>query len=72
VADNGIGIRPEFMDGDSDSLGMQLMKGLSREMKGEIIIETGNGTRITILFDPEALDEFQPLDIPSKKTTLVA
>jgi two-component sensor histidine kinase len=71
ITDNGIGISPEFMDGDADSLGMQLMKGLTREMKGEITIESGSGTRITILFDPMSLNEFQPLDIPSKKAAFM-
>jgi two-component sensor histidine kinase len=71
VADDGIGIRPECMDGDTDSLGMQLMKGLSREMKGKLTIETGAGTQITVLFDPEPIDEFQPLNMLSKETGMV-
>jgi two-component system, sensor histidine kinase PdtaS len=72
VADDGIGIKSEFMDGDADSLGMQLMKGLSREMKGKFTIETGNGTRIVILFDPASIDELQPLYIPTRETTIIA
>jgi two-component system, sensor histidine kinase PdtaS len=70
VADDGIGISPEFMDGDADSLGMQLMKGLSREMKGTISIEAGRGTRVIILFDSESIDEFQPLSIRSKEKAM--
>jgi two-component sensor histidine kinase len=71
VADNGIGIQSKFMDGDGDSLGMQLMKGLSREIKGEFTIETGNGTRITILFNPAALDDFHRINIPLTETASI-
>jgi two-component sensor histidine kinase len=65
VADNGIGMDPSLGNTELNSLGIELMKGLSREIKGEITFETGKGTRITVLFDRDRLNDSPGLFIPS-------
>jgi two-component sensor histidine kinase len=67
VTDNGIGIDPSWKGADFNSLGIELMKGLSREIKGEIVFKTNKGTRITVLFDADLLNEHRTLIIPSKE-----
>ena len=50
VADNGIGWPHGFDVGMSKSLGMSLMKGLSKQLNGSIQIENKNGLSIRLLF----------------------
>jgi two-component sensor histidine kinase len=50
MADDGIGMPPEFEHGKVGSLGMTLMKGLSEDLDGKFSIETRNGTTIKIVF----------------------
>ena len=54
LADNGIGIsnKEEKAKG---SLGLELMKGLAKEMRGEIKIENEDGVRISIIFERDLL-----------------
>jgi two-component sensor histidine kinase len=58
IADNGIGIRRRVEESDPpNSLGMELMRGLTRDLKGNITIETGAaGTRIAVIFALDPLD----------------
>jgi two-component system, sensor histidine kinase PdtaS len=55
VTDNGIGIDPVLIDAELNSLGIELIKGLSLELEGKITIETEEGTRIVVLFKPDLL-----------------
>jgi two-component sensor histidine kinase len=55
VADNGIGMRSDVKTNVLNSLGIDLMKGLSRDIKGKIFFEIKNGTRITVKFDADPL-----------------
>lgn len=50
VSDNGIGLPADFETGKKGSLGMILMKGLSREIKAEFLITSMNGAHISISF----------------------
>lgn len=62
VADNGIGIDPSLINAELNSLGLKLMRGLSREIKGSITIGSGNGTTICVLFEADQLTDFPGLD----------
>ena len=57
IADNGVGIEGFNDEGKMESMGLQLMSGLSKEMKGSFRLENENGTKITIAFKNDALDE---------------
>ena len=50
LADNGIGMNNDITNAESVSLGLQLIKGLSKEIQGDLKIETEHGVRITIIF----------------------
>jgi two-component sensor histidine kinase len=50
VADNGNGIPESVSFENSTGFGLQLIHGLSRQLKGIIRIERGNGTRILLEF----------------------
>ena len=60
VMDNGIGISRDLVNSESNSLGLELMEGLSFEMHAEISIESSGGTRITIQIAKDHLIELQP------------
>jgi two-component sensor histidine kinase len=40
-----------------ESLGLQLMKGLSEDIEADIRFKVDNGTKITIVFEPDALND---------------
>ncbi|PWB27357.1 sensor histidine kinase [Flavobacterium sp. HTF] len=50
IHDNGIGLPPEFDPYNNPSLGINLMKGLSEDIKGQFNITSDNGTKITLEF----------------------
>jgi two-component system, sensor histidine kinase PdtaS len=50
IADNGIGLSPDFQGGYSNSLGLKLIRGLTEEIGGSLNIEKNNGTIVTIRF----------------------
>ena len=50
IADNGIGISNALIEGVSESLGLQLIRGLSKEIKAHLQFNNHNGTRISIVF----------------------
>ena len=56
VADNGIGIPQGISEIEVNSLGIDLMKGLSRDLKGEIHFEIKKGTKITVIFGLDSFD----------------
>jgi two-component system, sensor histidine kinase PdtaS len=50
IKDNGPGLPAGFSDIKSDSMGMNLMRGLSREIDAQFTIGSQNGTQIAISF----------------------
>lgn len=50
VSDDGVGLAPDFDWRNSDSLGLQLVNGLTARLRGKIDIDGSGGTRITITF----------------------
>lgn len=57
IADNGIGIKTEILNGRLDSLGLKLIFGLSEDIHAKIEILNREGTEITVVFDPEPVTE---------------
>lgn len=53
IADNGIGIPQNIGEAKLNSLGVQLLKGLSEDINGHITFENHNGTKITVTFKIE-------------------
>lgn len=58
ISDDGIGMDPAIIDKETNSLGMKLLKGLTEDIGGEVLISNQNGTKITIIFTPDPLNEF--------------
>jgi len=50
IADNGIGIKQDISNTTTNSLGMELIKGLSDDINGDIRFQNDNGTKISIEF----------------------
>jgi len=50
VADDGIGLSHDPMHTNTRSLGMQLIKGLTRDLNGIVFFEVDHGTKITLRF----------------------
>jgi two-component sensor histidine kinase len=50
IADNGIGLPQDFDIAEQSSLGMELVRGLAKQLKGRLSIESGNGLHIVIRF----------------------
>ena len=64
VSDNGIGIGDISIASEGSSMGLELMEGLTQELRGEMSMEVQGGTRIDIIipvkvFDQTDLDVFQ-------------
>ena len=51
VADNGLGLPKDFDISTINSLGMELMKGLSRQIKGDFHISSDEGVSVTVEFE---------------------
>jgi two-component sensor histidine kinase len=72
IADNGCGMNHSHDHFPSASLGLDLMKGLAKELRGNINFENDNGVRITLLFEKDNLASmsrstvtvFKPSPIP--------
>ncbi len=62
LSDNGIGMHHNSED-YQDSLGMQLMSGLTEEISGTISIENNNGVKITIVFEHDVLNNIETLNV---------
>jgi two-component sensor histidine kinase len=54
IADNGKGFIPNE-EAESKSLGIQLIKGLSKEIRAVLSINGDNGTKVTIQFEKETI-----------------
>ena len=59
VADNGIGMNANIKDTELNSLGLQLIKGLSEEIRAHIEFENNMGTKISVTFYLDTLMEFE-------------
>lgn len=57
LADNGIGMAHIDHEAEPESLGLRLMRGLSEDIDADISFKVDNGTRIRIIFKPDALNE---------------
>jgi two-component sensor histidine kinase len=53
VGDSGVGLPPGVTLGNGQSLGLRLVQMLARELDGEIELQTGSGTIISITFDQQ-------------------
>jgi len=54
VEDNGIGILPDEKKQLTESMGMNLMKGLSEDIGGNFTIENDHGTKVSVSFPGSA------------------
>jgi two-component sensor histidine kinase len=52
VADNGVGLPPDFSFEDVTSLGLQLVSMLTQQLGGTLSIDHSRGTTLAIRFDP--------------------
>ena len=57
IADNGIGLTTNGINGKEGSLGIKLMKGLSAELDGTLVIESANGTSVKLMFSTVEVSE---------------
>jgi two-component sensor histidine kinase len=57
IADDGIGLPPDFDLSRSRSLGMNLMKGLSKQLDGSLKIESTHGLTIQVRFKSALADK---------------
>ena len=55
LSDNGIGFEKNAQTEESTSLGMELIRGLTKELKGNITFKSNNGVKITVTFQPDIL-----------------
>lgn len=53
VQDNGKGLPEDFDSGHSESLGMQLVTNLTRQLKGSVVVSREGGARFTVVFPME-------------------
>jgi len=56
LADNGIGMDTNSIKANPASLGLQLIKGLIKEIHGEVSFKNNHGVKITVLFKRIALE----------------
>jgi two-component sensor histidine kinase len=54
VGDDGIGLGSDFDLKCTRSLGLNLMKGLTKQLDGSMKIETTNGLTVSVLFNRNA------------------
>ena len=71
IADNGIGLPPNWDKVQKNSLGLKLMKGLTEDIRGKLLIENLNGTKVTVEFLEELFlyepgkEKFKTLELQS-------
>jgi two-component sensor histidine kinase len=53
LTDNGVGMRDRSTGLKAGSLGLDLMKGLTKEIHGRVEFTNDSGTKITIVFDQD-------------------
>jgi two-component sensor histidine kinase len=52
VADDGVGVPPDLSSEGAATLGMQLIRGLVRQLDGTLTVENGHGARFVVSFFP--------------------
>ncbi|HMC83874.1 MAG TPA: sensor histidine kinase, partial [Chitinophagaceae bacterium] len=57
IADDGIGIDPGNPNKPSASLGLKLIKGLTEDINGDVSFKNENGTKISIVFNVDPLND---------------
>jgi len=55
ISDNGIGLPQNIGEAKLNSLGVQLLKGLSEDINGRITFENRDGAKITVIFSVDPL-----------------
>jgi two-component system, sensor histidine kinase PdtaS len=70
IADDGVGIQRQVDENEPRSLGIELMRGLTRDIKGSISFDIGIGTKITVTFAVDSLDNKEMTGISSKSSSL--
>lgn len=55
VSDNGVGIDSGYLNNNSGTLGLKLLRGLSEDIKAESKIENSQGTTITVTFEEDEM-----------------
>ena len=71
IADDGIGIQHRVEESEPpNSLGIELMRGLTCDLKGNITFDTGAGTRIAVIFAVDSLDGARKTEINSKRSSI--
>jgi PAS domain S-box-containing protein len=53
VADTGVGLPPDFNPAQGKTLGLHLVTDLTRQLRGEFVIEPGPGAGFVIIFLPQ-------------------
>jgi two-component sensor histidine kinase len=51
IADNGVGLPPDFDLDQSHSLGLTIIKGLSTQIRGELRLESNSGVCVSLQFE---------------------
>ncbi|WP_254411497.1 tetratricopeptide repeat-containing sensor histidine kinase [Dyadobacter diqingensis] len=67
VSDNGVGLPPDFKVERSNSLGMSLMEGLSRQLRGTFKIESSSGLTIVMSFKAGGIVGFDSKSLADEK-----
>ncbi|UJR83657.1 AAA family ATPase [Sandaracinus amylolyticus] len=57
VADDGVGIPDEIDPLGTDTLGLQLVRDLTEQLGGSLVVERERGTRFVVSFDPREASE---------------
>jgi two-component sensor histidine kinase len=53
IADNGVGLPPDFDLAANNSLGMQLIRLFAEQLEGELFFQGSDGVEISLLFQQE-------------------
>ncbi len=56
IADDGIGLASAALDGEVNSLGVELMRGLARDLKGTFSLKADHGVTVALCFPLDKFD----------------
>ncbi|HVW95852.1 MAG TPA: histidine kinase dimerization/phosphoacceptor domain -containing protein [Mucilaginibacter sp.] len=59
IADQGLGLAEGFSPENSTSLGLNLIKGLSKQLSGKLTLQNNDGLTLRIAFEPVVPDEIR-------------
>jgi two-component sensor histidine kinase len=57
ITDNGIGMAQDIRTGLTHSLGLELMKGLTKQLNGNVRFENKNGVTVIVVFKHDTLND---------------